>query len=313
MKDPRPIICVHKGDNRHLRYIIAQTKESNPSSEFIFLGNSTNSYYSGIKHVDIKNYFEDANKLAKIYRHNNNHQPHRELFFIQRWLILNEFLQKNNINKAFNIDSDILIFQKIEVIRAMYSSAKFTLIHAPNCIPHGGSSFIDSKDITQKLSDLIFEIYENNAYMEELLHQHPAGIGEMTILHEFKSRYPDDIINTIEPVNGKAMQSCMTYFPGMHDMYEVKDGWCKINWIKDIPHAKLAEEPRSTIQLTVLHMHGPCKAYIVKYIRIKNLKVRLTLYFNALKYAIFRGPLKYINKYCAKFFNIEPFQGLWNG
>lgn len=315
--DAIPIICVHIGDMKHLRWVIAQARESNPGSEFILLGNSSNAYYSGVKHYNVKAFSKAADRFAKIYKHTNTLQPeHRELFYHQRWLILAEFMEKMGIDEVFNIDSDILLFDDLSQMSSYYPG-EMTLVKASvwensdvGHEPHGGSTFVRNRSIISALSELMFEIYSDEKLFSEVLGNSHSGIGEMTILKEFLNRYPERVSNTVAPVNGYAMQDCMSEYPNSCSQYLTENGRCKLEWKNDRPYAFLKSDPKTPIEMGLLHMHGYCKSDMNRYMKLNGFSSRFNLFQNKIRYSILRGPLKYLNKYSAKLLSREPFPSL---
>ena len=124
-----PIIFIHKGNSSYLKKCVQQAKKSNPSSEIILIGDNNNQTIKGIIHFNIDNFSESATKFSSIYQHQSFNEYHFELFCYQRWFILNDFVKSQKIKCFWYVDSDVLIFEDLEVyLKTINSVATYDLI-----------------------------------------------------------------------------------------------------------------------------------------------------------------------------------------
>jgi hypothetical protein len=61
-----PIVIIHVNNSEYLSYSLAQAKKSNPESNIVLLGDSSNDCYKFIEHENIFNYYKML-KILVIY------------------------------------------------------------------------------------------------------------------------------------------------------------------------------------------------------------------------------------------------------
>lgn len=122
-----PVFIIHKGDNEYIQYSLQQAKLSNPNSEVILIGTTVNQRYcpDNIKHVLIEEFNRSALEFSKIFKQidrsfsiSKNKKcfipvDNYSLFCYQRWFILRDFMQANNISQCCYLDSDCMLFTDI--------------------------------------------------------------------------------------------------------------------------------------------------------------------------------------------------------
>ena len=107
------IIITHQGNPPHLKYVLAQLRETNPKAHIVLMGDKSNNCYSFIKHVMLSDYFTLANKFAKVYKHLNFTDISYEIFCYQRWLCVYEYMKKHHLDDVFSLDSDVLVYDDL--------------------------------------------------------------------------------------------------------------------------------------------------------------------------------------------------------
>ena len=113
-----PIIVLHQGNHDYLRICLEQAKFTNPNSRIILLGDKKAQSVAPdyVEFYDTKDYFNTAKEFSKVYKHHSTNYYEFELFCIQRWFIVNEFIQKNNIEYFLHLDSDVLLYADFEKV-----------------------------------------------------------------------------------------------------------------------------------------------------------------------------------------------------
>ncbi|MDF2633467.1 MAG: hypothetical protein K0R78_341 [Pelosinus sp.] len=107
-----PIIFIHYGDSEYLQYSLLQAKRSNKDKDIILIGDESNNKYPFVKHVNVA---ESASmrEFAKVYKHMNFNPHEYELFCIQRWFILRDFMVTHKIEQCYYQDSDVMLYEDI--------------------------------------------------------------------------------------------------------------------------------------------------------------------------------------------------------
>jgi hypothetical protein len=161
------ICLIHRGKFDYLLTSLQQAHFSNPNSRIILLGDETNkNTFDFVEHYNISDYFSTAKEFAKIYKNLSFNKEAFELFCIQRWFVLNEFLNKNNIDKCIHIDSDVLLysdFSKDEEYIKKINSYDMTISGwSPHCM------FINNIAMISKFCDYITDKYNDENLMQEI-------------------------------------------------------------------------------------------------------------------------------------------------
>ncbi|MEM9227145.1 MAG: hypothetical protein AAGA45_04175, partial [Verrucomicrobiota bacterium] len=129
MSDRPAIIITHQGDSFYLAHTIAQTRQSNPRSRLILLGDEAYDYYLGVEHYDYRQYSSEANRLGTLYRHRNAVDEHHEWlrFYFQKWVMIRNFIRQEKLPSTFIIDSNVLLYADLAVLQEQLEHPKFTV------------------------------------------------------------------------------------------------------------------------------------------------------------------------------------------
>lgn len=194
-------------NNYWLKYVINQAKYFNPDSQVILIANRNINIFNKIHYYPLKDYCNLANKFRNIYIHLSSNAYNYEIFCIERWFILNEFLIKNNVKSPFfYFDSDVLLLSCINNI-----IKKFSLISYDYSITgHGGPQYFKSQEILNNYCNLISSFYSNNnqiMHMKEFYKKlrkqgTKGGVGDMYFLKEFL-KMQTNYIDLYENTNNK--------------------------------------------------------------------------------------------------------------
>jgi hypothetical protein len=101
---------VHKGSSDYLETTIKHAKMKNPNVNIILLGEDIDDEItSEIKYEKISSYNNYSIEFEKHYLHLSDKEYDYELFCIQRWFIILEYMEKNDIKTGFYQDSDVVL------------------------------------------------------------------------------------------------------------------------------------------------------------------------------------------------------------
>jgi len=90
--------------------------KSNPTADVYFLNVNDNFPVStpGITDVDATQFYSKACKpIRDCYKHLSTNQADFELFCMERFFVLKEFMAANAIDKAFLVETDVLVFEDL--------------------------------------------------------------------------------------------------------------------------------------------------------------------------------------------------------
>ncbi|NDJ18741.1 hypothetical protein [Myxacorys almedinensis] len=292
-----PIITIHYGYAPYLLHVLAQAKATNPRSTVILIGDSRNAMISFVSHQKASDYFEEARQFEQLYRdkHASPNSYEYELICFQRWFILKEFMEKNQIERAMHIDSDLMLYTDITEEVKKFGDCEFT-IQKQGC---GHNSFVTLSGI-RKFCNLIRDTYSDLALFAIIQEQQKereekrvglsimqiGGISDMSLLRRFYQINSDNIHSTAEIVEGAVFDLKMDSSSGG---FEMENGLKKIQWFDRQPFCKNLEL-NQLIRFNSLHFQGSTKQFISRYftgnqfqILYHKIKIRLLWKLNLIQ------------------------------
>jgi len=264
--DEIPVIFIHKSDSYYLKDSLWQAKQYN--NRVILIGDESNSHYDGVEHYRTEEYFSEAEDFAKIYQHQAVNPYNYELFCIQRWFVLKEFMEKNQIEKCFYCDSDIMLYCDVNEEYENFKDYEISLIHKNDYTPYGRkycysghSSYFTLKGI-QEVNKGIIEFYANFETNRHL-YQH---ISDMYVLDFFVKNWKE-LGGKIGPMEAIIHNSRFEDHISVEgDQYVMdKRGLKEVTWFDNQPycyHKKLKRH----IRFNILHFQAG-KKKLMKYYR----------------------------------------------
>lgn len=198
MENKLALIFTHKGSSDYLWYCLEQAKKTNPEARIILLGDEANKPYdSSIEHYLISDYFEGATKFESVYRHQSSNPYWYELICFQRWFIINDFVQKNNIDMLYGCDTDIMIYDDLS---KYIPQGTFKLTIANN---NGPQCSFFTKESINNFCNYIIKQYTNPECLNRLLTRYrgfltknrPGGNCDMTMFEFCKIDYPGSVLD----------------------------------------------------------------------------------------------------------------------
>ena len=177
-----PVIFIHRGDSDYLEHSLRQAKQY--SDDVILIGDTTNDHFPDVTHFNLNDYFQGAAAFENDYLHMSSNSYFYELFCIQRWYILKEFLEKHKINQCFYCDSDVMIYCDISQTFSTYDCD----VALPNIEGYSGhNSFWTANALTHfcNFSSLFFSVRENRSLWEQKFRSGEHNFCDMTLITEF--------------------------------------------------------------------------------------------------------------------------------
>jgi len=272
-----PIVIIHVNNSEYLSYSLAQAKKSNPESNIVLLGDSSNDCYKFIEHKNIFNYYRDAQKFSEIYRHNSVNSYNYELFCFQRWFFLKNFMAANGINKCLHLDSDVMLYANVTEEQKKFANYDLSLPQgiSPHCL------FINNLNVLEKFCDFLVEIYTDSSVYERIKNNSLVPLSDMTAFGEFSNRTEfriGDISNIIDNSKYDLNINCSEGF-------EMIDGRKNIYLLEKQPFCKYLDLAQD-IKFNIIHFQGhSTKKYMKDYFTGDNfIKNNKNLIDNVQKY-----------------------------
>jgi hypothetical protein len=113
----QPILIAHRGNPQYLRYTLEQAKHYN--NDVILLGDKKNTVLSNmVEHHLLDDYStsQELSRFRNLYKHMSTNNYQFEIFCFKRWFQILEYLESNNIQSFFHLDSDVLLYSNISFV-----------------------------------------------------------------------------------------------------------------------------------------------------------------------------------------------------
>ncbi len=98
---------------------ISSVIKSNPNSDVYFLNVNENYPITapGLTNVDTRPFYDESCEvIRRVYKHLSTNKPEFELFCLERFFVLREFMKARKIEKAFIVETDVLVFEDLSTL-----------------------------------------------------------------------------------------------------------------------------------------------------------------------------------------------------
>lgn len=95
---------------------LSSVVKSNPNTDIYFLNVNENYPITvpGVNDVDVTGFYKKScGPIRDSYKHLSTNQPEFELFCMERFFVLKDFMISNSIESAFLVETDVLIFENL--------------------------------------------------------------------------------------------------------------------------------------------------------------------------------------------------------
>lgn len=272
-----PIIIVHRGNQQYIKECIKQAHFSNPKSRIILIGSDVViDDIPFVEYYKIEDYFDYAQEFEKCYRHYSVNPWEFELFCFQRWFIIKEFIEKNNIHKFLHIDSDVLLysdFTKEEEYVKNLEKYDYTISF---CCAH--TSFFNKQEVIARYCNLVSEYFKDDSFFAQFANDpnNPyivfnsnkdikclKPLSDMTFWQYFSDVYGSKCLNTSHFIKNNSMINFNMYshgttYGGIGNIHNI------IFNKENKPHLYVLEQ-NGLIRMHSLHFQGARKQLMPKY------------------------------------------------
>jgi hypothetical protein len=164
-----PIILIHYGNSSYLPYVVKLAKRSNPDKEIIFLGDEHNAYLAslGVAHHPLAalRHTPELERFDALYpRIVNAKYPKSRWaqFVLQRWFMINTFIQRHDIEAFWTFDSDNYILTDLQSHETDLSQYDCTSQCSGRCM----NGFVSSNAVVRRYVDKINALLSDDAYVD---------------------------------------------------------------------------------------------------------------------------------------------------
>jgi hypothetical protein len=316
MKMSLPIIFIHKGYSDYMKYSLRQAKYSNPDSKIILLGDASNNKFDFVTHVNMKNYFDQAGEFAKVYQHYSTNPYGYELFCFQRWFVLKEYMEQNNMEEYFVCDTDVMLYANIvEIILENFLDMDVGIMFCSNNSFSAGISYWNKKSMF-KFCNTIKALYLTQKGLYKIRNHWKSiqeknmlgGVSDMTAVSHFYMLHQREInIKDLLEIKNYSVFDGGIIHPDLagQGTYEFRLGKKIFSWRDSIPYS-YNKKLKCKVKFNCIHFSGSSKYMIAYFYTGKTFKekTKLDIKFKALNFVAFWYKILKIRKRCAWIFNI---------
>lgn len=272
-----PIIFIHSGNKKFLKYALNQAKYFNKKSNIILIGDSPKDVNQNYCHFySIENHKSSLHLLKNLYFHFSTNSYDFEFDCIARWFILFDFMKQNKINWACYLDSDFMLYSSVQDYFNKFILNKH--YEAAFCIPlqdhnqfrwtaSGHVSFV-SLEFLEKFCDYILRIYQTNKniFQSKIKHHNennlPGGICDMTLLYLYYRAYSENIFNLLTISDDKVFDHNINMSSNYLPFEFIKKGqYKKIFYKQNKPYGLTVNRVR--INFLGIHFQGDSKKHMI--------------------------------------------------
>ncbi len=110
MNDKCPVVVIHRGNQRYFRDVIGFA-EKNGNEVYVIGDDSNRNCDNWIDYRDLNT--DLCDRFCAVYKHMSTNPYNYELICFQRYYWMYEFMVRKGLNQCFHLDSDILLFMKL--------------------------------------------------------------------------------------------------------------------------------------------------------------------------------------------------------
>jgi len=190
------LIYIHKGYSWYAPLALLNGRRF-WTGEVHYIGNTYGCWVAwlcGVKAWPIERFRKSADEFARIYRHHSELGAEFELFCIQRWFILAEFMAARRLDAATYLDTDILLTRNVdgERVRTAAFGLTFTGYSAHLC-------FINRLTALQRFCAFVTALYADPSSEEKMQEYHhfmvgrygSSGVSDMALFYWFQKEHPE--------------------------------------------------------------------------------------------------------------------------
>ena len=254
-----PLIYIHKGYSWYVLLALLNGKSAYGENIY-YLGGRYGCLVArllGVKAYPMSHYLGAADAFGEIYRHHSDLSHDFELFCIQRWFILAEFLESRKLESCIYLDTDVLLTRNFdaEVAQTLQFGLTYTGYSAHVC-------FVNRLDAIKQICQYIMDLYADTAsefrfreWHQKMINETGSGgVSDMTLFYWFQKEHPDVLGDYPAIFVNSPIDVSLEEIRGFKSDEE---GFKKLLWRGGVPSA--TADNGKLIQLSCLHHQGRAK------------------------------------------------------
>lgn len=257
-----PLIYIHKGYSWYLPLAFSNAT-ARYGGQVVFIGNRLARGVArafGITPYDIEEVGHGAKNFAASYRHHSSLGQEFELFCIQRWFMLRDFMRANGLDACCYIDSDVLLAADLGGLQERTKDWDLVFTGYSAHV-----TFVNRLIALERLCDFILKAYADPVWEARFIEWHQrcvadsgsSGVSDMTLFHWFHQSHQANV-----GVYGEIFGESPVDITLEDTVGWKKDcrGFKGLFWDGKIPYA--TKESGERVALTALHHQGRAKALL---------------------------------------------------
>ncbi len=222
-----PILFIHYGPARYLRWTLDSARRENPDSRIILLGDESNrcsakglaeffpfADFEGGEWVTL---FDASFRVIQGERHRFTKLGGVETwlrFVFRRWFLIGEFLRREKIEAFWTFDSDTLILANLATRAERFASFQATCQCKGACL----NGWVGSSELVHSYNIFTVGLFQDEAFLEsqrERLKLH-AGLAfnEMDAFSEFVGREGVHTFHAQKPMEHEIFDDALAFVEG---------------------------------------------------------------------------------------------------
>jgi len=219
-----PVIFIHYGSDRRLRWVLDCAARANPGKRIIFLGDESNRKFAGgAEFFSFERFSKGgkARKFGEIFQvvQGTRHvftkpggSDHWLRFVFLRWFLIEEFLNAEGIDAFWTFDSDTLLLAPIEVREKRFFDVEASTQCRGQCL----NGWVGSRSLVGRYTACIIDLFSDPAYLDfqrdRLRIQSGLAFTEMDAFAEFRLREGVRTRRASDIVDGEAFDDALAFF-----------------------------------------------------------------------------------------------------
>ena len=247
-----PLIFIHYGPARYLRWTLEAARRTNPEKRIILLGDQSNRHFvQGVAEFFFFEEFATGKPLQEFERvfqviQGEHHRYTKEggvekwlQFVFRRWFLINEFLKKEQIDSFWTFDSDTLLLESLDNVENRFRHVEATTQCRGKCL----NAWVGSQSLVERYVCCINELFNDSIYLEKqkkrLLYDVTLSFNEMDAFEEFCHRKKIKTCRAAQPLEGEAFDDALAMGDGYEFVFQkgIVRNYMKRLWVS--PQGKI--------------------------------------------------------------------------
>jgi len=170
--EPAPIVFIHYGDSKYLRFTLESARRFNPGRRVLLLGDAANRRYAslGIDHrlFDEYRYGDKVEAFEKVFQliagrefEARTYGRRWTHFNFLKWFVVENFLERAGVDAFWTFDSDVLLLDELGRFEAALGEFDYTVANDL----HQMVGFVRRRRTVEAVTRTILDLFSDEAYL----------------------------------------------------------------------------------------------------------------------------------------------------